>query len=293
MPEPGFFSNLVLRFNRRRLSLLLAMTRAIIKKEWLLQIRYPGLLFAITIWPVLFPLSYILSGQALAGPHGEGLAAFVRWSGTTDYRSYIVLGTTLWMWVNLTLWGLGTWLRQEQLRGTLEANWLAPAPRPWFLFSTLLYSALTDTIFIAISLTEFHLFFGFRLAGSPLLFGLAILATMPSIYGLGLLFAALVFWAKETNSFVFVVRGIFMVFAGVTYPIEIMPGWMQKVAEIIPLTYSLRALRLAALTPTGWPALASDITVTLVAGLVLLFLGGLAFSQTDRLARRLGTVGTY
>ncbi|MCL4425211.1 MAG: ABC transporter permease [Firmicutes bacterium] len=270
-----------------------AMTAAVIKKEWLLHVRYPGMLLALLIWPVLLPLAYIFSGQALAGPRGEGVGSFAALAGTTDFRSYIILGTTLWMWINLTLWGLGTWLRQEQMRGTLEANWLTPAPRLWLLFSTILWSALGDLFFLIVSLAEFRLLLGFHISGSLWLFLIALLAALPSIYGLGLLFAALVVWAKETNSLVFVVRGVFLVFAGITYPVAAMPAWMQLVSQALPLTYSLHALRAAALTPAGWETIAGDVYITLLFGVILLGLGMASFCRTDRQARRLGTVGTY
>ena len=33
------------------------------------------------------------------------------------------------MWLNLTLWSVGFSLREEQMRGTLESNWLCPVWR--------------------------------------------------------------------------------------------------------------------------------------------------------------------
>ena len=58
-----------------------------------------------------------------------------------------------------------------------------------------------------------------RFNGNPLLVVLVILASMPSIYGLGMAFASLVITAKEAQNFVFLVRGLVMIFCGITFPV--------------------------------------------------------------------------
>jgi ABC-2 type transport system permease protein len=56
--------------------------------------------------------------------------------------------------------------------------------------------------------------------------------SIPSIYGLGFAFASVVIAAREANAFVFLVRGLVMIFCGITYPIAVPPpGWMQGVAQ--------------------------------------------------------------
>src|SRR5512138_3251062 len=91
--------------------------RAVIQREWLIFVRYPTWVISLFIWPVIFPLSYLLTAQALAGRDGSGLAHFQAATGLPDYVGYIALGTTVWMWQNVVLWNLGFALRNEQLRG--------------------------------------------------------------------------------------------------------------------------------------------------------------------------------
>ncbi len=43
------------------------------KKEWLYFVRYPSWIISMFVWPVIFPLAYILSARALSGPDGSGL----------------------------------------------------------------------------------------------------------------------------------------------------------------------------------------------------------------------------
>src|ERR1041385_8079315 len=214
-------------------------------REWPIALRYPGFIVALIVWPVILPAGYILSARALAGPDGSGLALFAQAAGTRDYVGYIAVGTIVWMWQNMTLWTIGYALREEQLRGTLESNWLTPARRLWFLFGSGLMHGLLMLSFTIISGLEFVLFFGAHFSGNPLLAALVLLAATPSIYGLGFAFASLVLAAKEANAFVFLVRGLVMIFCGITYPISVLPGWMQAVAVWLPQTYVIHGMRTA------------------------------------------------
>lgn len=267
--------------------------RAVIQREWLIFVRYPTWVISLFIWPVIFPLSYLLTAQALAGRDGSGLAHFQAATGLPDYVGYIALGTTVWMWQNVVLWNLGFALRNEQLRGTLESNWLSPTWRFAYLLGASVPQLLSMLMFLAVSAIEFVLIFGVRFHGSLGLTLLALLAAIPSIYGLGFAFASVVITAKEANAFVFLVRGLVMIFCGITFPISILPGWMQSVAKWLPQTYIMHAVRSAALSNDGFTAIRGDLLVLALSGVFLLALGGILFNWMERQARRTGSLGQY
>lgn len=263
------------------------------RKEWLITIRYPSWVLAVFLWPLLLPLGFIFGGRAMAGPSGESLAVFERFAGTTDYAGFVVVGTILWMWVNMALWESGYFFRQEQLRGTLDSNWMTPAPRLAHLLGSGLVSLLTGVVTAAIAIVEFRLVLGVRIAGSPWLVALSIAAMLPSVYGLSLLFASIVVWAKDISTMVQVVRGAFLIFCGVSYPLAVLPGWMRSVASVLPMTYAIGAVRKAALTKARFGDMRGDITVLLVYGLALFACGILAFNHTERHARQVGSLSHY
>lgn len=246
------------------------------------------------IWPLLFPLGYIFTAKALGGPEGAALASFSALTGTTDYLSYIVIGSTFYMWLNITLWDVGFQLRQEQLRGTLESNWLAPVPRLSLLIGGSLMSLGTSLFFLVVTVLEFRVFFGLNLvSGNVGLLMLVLLLSVGAIYGIGFAFASLVLRFREANAMVMLVRGIFMVFCGVTYPLEVLPGWMQGVAAWLPLTYAIRALRSITLNGAGFSAIAPDLFKLTLFAVALPILGILAFYRMERRARRTGSLGQY
>lgn len=267
--------------------------RGVIRRQWTIFRRYPSWIVALIIWPIIFPAAYILSSRALAGPDGSGLRIFQQAAGTADAVGYIAIGTTIWMWQNIVLWNVGYALREEQLRGTLETNWLSPAWRFSFLLGSSAAQFVSMLMFLGISALEFGLIFGVRFNGNPLLMILVLICAVPSIYGLGFAFASLVITAKEANAFVFLVRGVVMVFCGITFPVSVLPGWMQGVSAWLPATYIIRAARNASLGGADVAALLPDLIAMLAFGAAWLVIGYAAFSWMERRARQTGAIGQY
>ena len=278
---------------RRTLAAELRAFWAVVRKEWILFVRYPSWILALFVWPIIFPLMYILSARALAGPDGSGLAVFRQMTGIQDYIGFITVGTTIWMWQNIVLWDVGGKLRNEQLRGTLESNWLTPTWRFSLLVGGSMVQIVQMLLFLAITALEFGLFFGVRFNGSAGLAGLVLLAAIPSIYGIGIAFASVVINLKEANSFVFLVRGLVMVFCGITFPISVLPAVMQKIAYWLPQTHIIHAFRQAALAGASFSDLTPNLLPLALFGAFWLGVGFLAFTWMERRARQTGAIGQY
>ncbi|MBI5294095.1 MAG: ABC transporter permease [Chloroflexi bacterium] len=266
---------------------------AVVRREWMIFIRYPSWVVSLFIWPIIFPMGYILTARALSGVDGSGLAQFKLNTGLTEYVGYMAVGTMIWMWQNVVLWNVGGALRNEQMRGTLESNWLSPTWRFAYLLGASVPQLVSMLSMLAVSGFEYAFIFGVKFNGSLWLTMLVVLAAIPSVYGLGFAFASLVITMKESNAFVFLVRGIVMVFCGVTYPLAIQPQWMQNVAEWLPQTYIIHAVRSAALSTEGFQGIAYDLQMLLIFGVFWLTLGMLVFAWMERRARQTGAIGQY
>lgn len=279
---------------RRSLASELRALLAVTRKEWIIFRRYPSWIMAFLIWPVLYPFGYIFTARALGGPNGSSVATFRAVSGTSDYLSYIVVGSTLYMWLNITLWDVGFQLRNEQMRGTLESNWLCPVWRISIVLGGSIAKLGTALFFLAVTITEFRLIFGIQLLqGNPWLLVLILLLVIGSIYGIGLAFASLVLRFKEANTMVFLVRGIFLVFCGITYPLSVLPTWMRNVAAALPLTYAIRAIRSVILAHASFGAIRPDLEKLALFAIALPVVAFGAFQLTARRARRTGSLGQY
>jgi len=266
---------------------------AIVRREWTIFTRYPTWVISLFIWPLIFPMGYLLTARSLSGPDGRGLLQFQTVTGISGYVGYIAVGTMIWMWQNIVLWEVGYALRNEQLRGTLESNWLSPTWR----FAYLLGSSVPQLVSVFMMLTvaglEYALLFGVHFAGSFWLTLLVLVVAIPSVYGLGFAFASVVITAREANAFVFLVRGIVMVFCGITYPVSLLPGWMQSVTHWLPQTYIIHAVRSAALTANGLQAILPDLKALALFGAFWLATGYYLFNWMERRARQTGAIGQY
>ena len=148
-------------------------------------------------------------------------------------------------------------------------------------------------IFIGVSLLEFSLFFGVRFNGDPLVVAMMFLVSIPSIYGLGFAFASIVITAREANAFVFLVRGLVMIFCGITFPIAVLPQWMQSVATLLPQTYIIYGFREAMLNGADFAALWPTFQALILFGAFWLTIGFTLFRRMERRARQTGALGQY
>lgn len=282
-------------FVRRSLFSELRALLAVANKEWIIFRRYPSWIMAFAIWPVLFPLGHVLTAKALGGPTGSALPIFSQLAGTVDYTGFIVIGSTMWLWLNIALWDVGLHLRREQMRGTLESNWLCPVPRMSVMLGASLTQLGTSLMLLVVSIVEFRLFLGVQLvtvSSVPALL-LIVFLLIPSIYGLGLAFASLVVRFKEANAMVFLVRGVFMIFCGISYPLAVLPEWMQRIALLLPLTYAVRSIRAVSLADATYADILPDLRVLAVFAIIMPILGYVAFRLAERRSRRSGDLGQY
>ncbi|MFD3156158.1 ABC transporter permease [Haloimpatiens sp. FM7330] len=266
---------------------------AVMRRQFTIMVRYPTWVIQLIIWPLIFPLIYIMSAVGFAGPDGAGLATFNAAAGTNNFVAYIVVGTMAWQWVNITMWNFGTYLRDEQMLGTLESNWLCPINKFDFLIGAGLVDILKSILIIIISMLEYRFIYGINFTGNVLYWGLIFIVMFPGVYGLGSIFASLVLWAKETGAAVQLVRGIMMMLCGITFPIAIMPIWMQNLAKTLPFTYGISAARQIMVNGQSVYEASYNILLCLIEGIILLILGRVAFMYTEKRVKNQGALGRY
>lgn len=266
---------------------------AVMRKEFTLLVRYPTWVIQMIIWPLIFPLLYVLSAIGYAGPDKSGLGAFAQITGTNNYVGYIVMGTMVWMWVNVTMWGFGTFLRQEQTLGTLESNWLCPIKKFDLLIGSALISMLSALLTIVISVIEYRFIYGVSFTGNIFSWILIFLIMLPGVYGLAIMFGSLVLWAKESNAAVNVVRGLMMILCGITFPIDVIPEWMQAISKCIPFTHGISAAREIMVYGHSITESYRSILLCLGVGLIYLILGRLSFGYTEAKVKSEGALGRY
>lgn len=211
-----------------------------------------------------------------------------------DYFAFVVIGVAL---SGLFSTIMGSWaaaMRNEQMGGTLEALLVMPASIPRLAAGASLW-----TILIAAGQTLLYLLLGgvvFRVNFSHVnaLATAAILAVTMIVFAeLGVLAAAYVLFFRSPDLLSGTMTGASVLLAGVFYPTSVLPPALQRLAEWIPLTHVLRALRLTLLKGYGVEAVWRQGLILMLFALALLVPAILGFSVALREARRSGTLHGY
>jgi ABC-2 type transport system permease protein len=263
-------------------------------KEWRLLRRYPTLFTGFLFWPIALPLAYVFQARGYAGDSQAALDAFAARAGTTEVAGFLFVGWAAYMWISMILWGPGTALRTEQVRGSLEALFMTPVSRLVILFGPLLSQVVWAVWMFGIVAATMTVVFGVDIALASALRALVVIGVaVPALYGLGALFAAIVLRYGEVSALVQGVRGVFTVFCGMSFPIVVLPEWGRAVALALPPTYLIGDLRRVLLAGAGLSELVPSLAVLLALGLLLCGLAVVAFRRTERYARRGGSLAQY
>jgi len=130
-------------------------------------------------------------------------------------------------------------------------------------------------------------------AGNYLAAAFILLLTVFTFSSLGILAASFVMVLKRGDPVTWLFGAVSALLGGVYYPVAVLPGWLQPLAALLPITYALRGLRLALLQGAAWSALFPDIAALALFSVVLLPVSLLAFRYAVRRARFEGSLTHY
>ncbi|MGH9282923.1 MAG: ABC transporter permease, partial [Acidimicrobiales bacterium] len=210
------------------------------------------------------------------------------------YVEFVAVGLVFASFMQVSLARVSSVIRQEQLMGTLESLLLTPTTPAMIQLGSvafdLVYVPLRSGIFLALVWVLLDV----RLSLSGILPAAALLVCfVPFVWGLGVAGAGGVLTFRRGGAVVGLAGTVLSLSSGTYFPIDAMPRWLQPLAEMNPLTITLRATREALLGGQGWSVVGPAAAVLLPAGVVSLALGVLAFRAALRRERRRGTLGLY
>jgi ABC-2 type transport system permease protein len=264
------------------------------RKEWRILRRYKGTFLSFVFWPVALPLAFVFQAQAFSGGREDTTAAFAERAGTNEVAGFLFIGWAAYMWLSLILWGPGTSLRTEQVRGSLEAIFLTPASRLVVLFGPAVSQLVWAAWILVVVGVALRIGFGVVIGLAEALRALAIIIVgIPALYAIGAVFASVVLRFGDVHALVQGVRGLFTVLCGMSFPIVVLPDLAQRVAMTLPPTYLIADLRAVLLAGADIGRVAGDLVVLAAMGLVLSLVAAVAFKRTEQYARRGGRLAQY
>lgn len=260
------------------------------------------LLLLLKSWPVrlsdlIMPLAVafvpILLGKAIASDTAG--ANFTVYTNTTNFTGFLLIGGGGFMLVTRALWGLGHWLRQEMQTGTLESLYLTPASMAAILagvaLTFIVYSAVAFSGAMVVGAFLFQVVFSTN--HLAIAFAFLIVGLLP-LYGLALLYGALVLRLKETDAFIQIAQWLATLLMGVYFPVTLFPPALKIASLLFPGSWLVQGLRSALLdipyfSHTWW----LDLAILAVFAVAAPLLAYLVFGRIERGLRTGSGLGEF
>jgi ABC-2 type transport system permease protein len=267
---------------------------ATVRKEWQVMMRYWPNTVMLLLESVLVPLGYWAQAAGFAGGDQQAVDAFAGRSGTTDVAGFIYLGWAVYLWITSMIWGPGTSLRKERMQGSLENLFLTPVSRVTILFGPATTQLFPAALMFTVVGLMLRFVFDVPLGPVRLLSGLlVVIASIPVLFGLAALVGLSVLRVRDAAGINSAVRGLVGILCGITFPIAVLPGWIQPVSRSLPVTQVLYALRSSVLQQPALAAVWSRALILLALGLGIGAAAVIMLGWVLRSSQRNGRLGQY
>jgi ABC-2 type transport system permease protein len=249
--------------------------------------RIAFILQLVEVFTILTVFYYI--GKTLGD---RNVPALARYGG--NFLAFLLIGISFTDCVTLSLTTFAQQIRESQTTGTLEITLMSPVR----LSVILLYSSLWPYMFSALRLVLYLTVGGIvygvgmrqaNLGSALLIFLLTVLCFM----GIGVLWAGVVLLMKRGEAVMNLMGFGVILVSGVIFPIGMLPGWVQTVGALMPLSHALEGMRLAILQGKGVAELSPIIFKLSAFAIVLLTVGLTGFNAAVNVTKRVGSLSDY
>jgi ABC-2 type transport system permease protein len=261
-----------------------AVVHALIRRDYLVARSYRVAFLLDIVFGIISLLIYFFISRTFED------ASSARLAGAPSYFAFAAVGVALSLVVQAASARLAQRIREEQLTGALE----------------LLVAQPVTAVELALGLAGFHFLFAalravvYLLAAGFVLsadfsradwlgFVTVLVAAAVAMAALGIVFAALVLVLKRAELLVAVLTVALALLGGAYFPLEVLPGWLQPLADVLPTTFAFDGVRAALYRGEGWAMPAVELGAFSAVGLPVA-IG--VFRLALDLARRLGSLST-
>lgn len=223
---------------------------------------------------------------------GDTLATPIEHYGGS-YFGFAVVGVAFTSFMAVGLTGIASRIREGQMMGTLELMLLSPNRLAVLLLSSSLWGHVLAFFALMLYLAT-GVLLGMELGRANLpTAGVSLLLAIVAFNGLGLIAASVVIVIKQGNPVSLLVGLVSVLVAGVFYPPSVLPGWLQGIGQVLPLTHALELIRRSMLAGEGIETLWGPFLALAGLTAILLPAGLWACHRAVRIAQTDGSLSEY
>ncbi len=228
-------------------------------------------------------------GQLVPSRASTGLGKYGR-----GYFPFALVGVAFARYFDLMLRMFSESIRTAQVTGCLEAMLSSQTSAITVVTMSSFYSLLSGAVQLVLILAGGVLLFGVNLRAMNIPATLLVVLFSVAIFvAFGVLSASAIVWLKKGDPITWILGGMGSILGGAYFPIDVMPGWMQKISYVIPIRYSLDALRSTMLRGASLVSVARPLETLLAMAVVLLPASAALFTAAVRKGRKEGTLMQY
>lgn len=246
--------------------------------------------FAVGLFGVLFNVAvFFYLSQFVAGARVPGLERY-----GAGFFPFILIGIAFRGYLGVGLLQFANALRSEQMMGTLEMLLASPLKVSTFLIASSGFTFLSQTLTVAAYLLVGLVMGSLSLGRMNLPVAVLIMIpTIASFAAIGMLSAAFLTTFKRGDPVNFFLNAGATLFGGVFFPVDVLPSKLQVVSKMLPITYSLEAMRKTLLAGAGLKDVGAELLALTGFAFVLVPAALLVFGAALKKAKRDGTLGQF
>ena len=262
---------------------------AFLRRDWRLQLSY-RFSFLLQFFGIFFNLLvfYFLSKLV-----GDSAAPYLEPYGG-NYFAFVLIGLAFSGYFGVGLNSFSANLREAQTTGTLEAMLMTPTRLSTVIMSSSIYDYGFVTFQVFVYLALGGLLFGVQLEKGNTPAALVVLVlTIIAMTSLGIIAASFIMVLKRGDPVTLLISSLAVLLGGVYYPIQLMPQWLQQLSRLLPITYSLDAMRRTLLADASFQDVMPDIIALAIFGIVLVPVSLLVFRYAVHRAKVDGSLAHF
>lgn len=167
-------------------------------------------------------------------------------SGQENFASYVVLGTGLMsIWSCICFSSAGD-INRERFSGTLALIFAAPAGFPRIILGKILGNTLLSLASLLISFVTAGVIYRVPITlVSPGYFTIAMIGMIGSFVVISSAIACLLTLSRRTTLYMNCIEIPFILLCGMSFPIAVLPAWLQPISRCLAPTWAIELLRMA------------------------------------------------
>ena len=217
---------------------------------------------------------------------------FIKELSGVNVTSIILGGVILWVFVWRSSQDITVYVLEDFWSRNLYNLFTSPVKASEVTLSVIIFGFLRSILTFFLLVLIAWLFYSFNIFIINL-FYLALFVAILTLIGwvMGLFISSIIFrYGSRIQVFAWSMVWVIQPFSCVFYPLNVLPGWAQKIAVVLPTTYIFEALRaVIGNSAINW----NGIIYSFVLSLVLLILVSIYLRQSIKYAKKKGSFVRY